>query len=417
VQNILKNVNSNTPVLRQAIVITHPEFSLSYSMPRYARMITDALQERGVHATVWTAKPLFRRIISSGKMLKWFGYIDQYVVFPIVIFFKVRKVEANTIFIFCDQALGPWVPLIAKRIHVVHCHDFLALRSALGEIPQNSVSLTGRLYQFYIRRGLGKAKNFISISESTKMDLEKYHIGTQSLSKVVHNGLNFQYQRKSAVDAFKIIAAAGISVEEAHGYFIHVGRGQWYKNTEGILRLYTEYCNQFTAPESLLMVSPYPNGVLAELVRNVPSNGRVLFLQDLDNEVIEALYSCAVALIFPSFFEGFGWPIIEALACGCEVITTNAMPMTEVGGAHATYIEASYGSDQDAWLQEGVERMRGLVAADNLTKELRADAAIEWASSFSNTKAKEGYFNVYEEVFAATITDKRDEVDENLKGN
>jgi glycosyltransferase involved in cell wall biosynthesis len=56
-------------------------------------------------------------------------------------------------------------------------------------------------------------------------------------------------------------------------------------------------------------------------------------------EQLCAIYSAAQALIFPSFYEGFGWPIIEAQACGCPVFTSNRAPMTEVGGTAAIYFD------------------------------------------------------------------------------
>jgi glycosyltransferase involved in cell wall biosynthesis len=59
---------------------------------------------------------------------------------------------------------------------------------------------------------------------------------------------------------------------------------------------------------------------------------RVVEVASPDNELLEALYSTALVLLYPSRFEGFGWPIIEAQACGCPVICSKGEPMSEVGG-------------------------------------------------------------------------------------
>jgi glycosyltransferase involved in cell wall biosynthesis len=61
-------------------------------------------------------------------------------------------------------------------------------------------------------------------------------------------------------------------------------------------------------------------------------------LQNVENEDLRALYSKATLMLFPSLQEGFGWPIIEAQACGCPVVTSNRGPMTEIGGSGAIYI-------------------------------------------------------------------------------
>ncbi|WP_198660029.1 glycosyltransferase [Acidithiobacillus ferrivorans] len=61
----------------------------------------------------------------------------------------------------------------------------------------------------------------------------------------------------------------------------------------------------------------------------------------VDNENLRALYSGAALLLFPSLQEGFGWPIVEAQACGCLVATTNRAPMTAVGGQGDIYFDVS----------------------------------------------------------------------------
>ena len=72
--------------------------------------------------------------------------------------------------------------------------------------------------------------------------------------------------------------------------------------------------------------------------RAIAGKTQVRELVSVQNEDLRALYSTATALLFPSFQEGFGWPIIEAQACGCPVITSNRTPMTEVGENAAIYI-------------------------------------------------------------------------------
>ena len=66
---------------------------------------------------------------------------------------------------------------------------------------------------------------------------------------------------------------------------------------------------------------------------------RIVEVETPDNDLLEALYSSAMALLYPSRFEGFGWPIIEAQACGCPVICSNREPMSEVAGEAAITAE------------------------------------------------------------------------------
>src|SRR6188508_949356 len=112
-------------------------------MPRYATMLAKGMNDRGHEVEIWAPKRFFHKLSVHNKLKKWLGYLDQYVLFPFNIRSKIYSAPQSTLFVFTDQALGPWVPLVSNRHHVIHCHDFLAQRSAFGEIPENKVGWTG----------------------------------------------------------------------------------------------------------------------------------------------------------------------------------------------------------------------------------------------------------------------------------
>jgi len=124
------------------VLFCHPSFLSSQSMPRFARMLKTSYEARGHRVELWSPRSKVSKRIPRGRFSKWAGYIDQYILFPIWARKATRRVSSNTLFVFCDQALGPWVPLVKDRPHVVHVHDLLALRSALGDIPENPTSVT-----------------------------------------------------------------------------------------------------------------------------------------------------------------------------------------------------------------------------------------------------------------------------------
>src|SRR5437763_1072894 len=102
-------------------------------MPRFATMLSDGMKQRGHTVELLTPSPRFYRLPVPAYIKKWFGYIDQYILFPRAVKKRLKKMHQECLFIFTDQALGPWIPLVKDRPHVIHCHDFLAQRSALGE--------------------------------------------------------------------------------------------------------------------------------------------------------------------------------------------------------------------------------------------------------------------------------------------
>src|ERR1700692_2715089 len=173
------------------VLFCHPSFLASQSMPRFAQMLKDSYAARGHRVELWSPRPLIFKRFPRGLLSKWAGYVDQYILFPIWARKAVKRVPSGALFVFCDQALGPWVPLVKDRPHVVHVHDLLALRSALGDIPANPTSATGRLYQRYIRRGFRQARHFISVSKQTLTDLNRFGGVKAVTSEVVFNGMNF----------------------------------------------------------------------------------------------------------------------------------------------------------------------------------------------------------------------------------
>ena len=84
----------------------------------------------------------------------------------------------------------------------------MALRSALGDIPENRTAISGRIYQRYIRRGFRQARHFICISRKTRDDLHRYGLVSPVTSEVVYNGLNFPYQPMESGEAQRVLRAA-----------------------------------------------------------------------------------------------------------------------------------------------------------------------------------------------------------------
>ncbi|MDB6084472.1 MAG: hypothetical protein JWN43_2353 [Gammaproteobacteria bacterium] len=382
----------------ELVMFCHPSFFPSQSMPRFAHMLTTSFKARGHHVQVWSPRPILFKWIPSGRFSKWAGYIDQYVLFPLWVRSAIKRISPDTLFVFCDQALGPWVPLVKNRPHVVHVHDLLALRSALGDVSENRTSITGRFYQQYIRDGFRQGRHFISISRKTRDDLHRFGGIAPLTSEVVYNGLNYPFAPMSRADALGILKGMGLEVPAA-GMILHVGGGQWYKNLPGIIALYAKYASQVAEPLALWCVSPEPNGASKAMLAKVAAPGRVRFLKNLDSGVLQALYSLAAALLFPSLAEGFGWPLIEAQACGCPVITTDEPPMNEVAGEAACYLpRLRSAADMNAWSSQGATVLRDLLAESESARARRAELGKAWVMRFDTNKAIEGYLTIYKRI-------------------
>ena len=397
------------------VLYTHPDWMGSQSQMRLVRMMSDAFKARGHSVQVRKPAPRVHRWATtsataarwpgSARMAKWAGYVDQFILFPGEQRRAIAADPPDTLYVFCDQALGPWVPLVRHRPHVVHCLDLLALRSALGLITENPTARTGRLYQRYIRAGFRHARHFIAISERSRTDLLQFG-GVQPVTcEVVYLGQNHPYQALPRDVARQRLAAAGLDVPVC-GLLLHVGGGQWYKNSAGVLALYARYVQRRLADGRpvlpLWMLSPPPGAELQPLVAAVPAPGSVRFVRGIDNAALEALYNVAGALLFPSLAEGFGWPIAEGLACGCPVITTGEAPMNEVGGPHAHYLpRLASRAELPHWAERGAALLCEVLDRPESERTQASKAGMVWTQRFDTGQAIERYLDIYTAVMAA----------------
>jgi len=402
----------------RVVLLTHPLFLGSRSQDRFAALLLQGLLAHGHAAELRRPRGwlhgLARRFLPRWpRAHKWIGYLDQYLLFPWVLRWHVWRDPADTLYVFCDQALGPWVPALCHRPHVVHCHDLLALRSALGEVPENPTAWSGRIYQRWIRRGFAHARHFVSDSSHTRDELHRLGQVEPWLSEVVHLGLNHPYGPLDAQQAQDLLAQVDPALPGVP-FLLHVGGGQWYKNTQGVLALYVAAVDLAEAsglPVPWLVVvgggahvqrARAPGGLL----RSLSARARVLDLPLAPVVLLHALYARTEALLFPSLAEGFGWPIAEAMACGSPVLTTGEPPMTEVGADVAVYLPRWSGEAgpqgqamvRSAWAQSGATLILGLMQRSAARREHDRAAALASARRFDAERALQTYLSLYERI-------------------
>jgi glycosyltransferase involved in cell wall biosynthesis len=229
----------------------------------------------------------------------------------------------------------------------VTCHDLLAVRGGLGEDTDCPATFTGRLLQKWILRGLGQAEAIACDSRATASDANRL-LGQRDSHwlKVISLGLNFEYKRISpdlATERLKRIE----SLDLTRPFVIHVGSNLRRKNRDGVLRIVAGVKEQWNG--QVVFAGERLSRDLKRYAAEIGVADRVVEVPGPDDELLEALYNKALALIYPSRFEGFGWPIIEAQACGCPVICATGEPLPEVAGDaglfHPVEDEAGFSRD------------------------------------------------------------------------
>ncbi|MBU7581366.1 MAG: class I SAM-dependent methyltransferase [Nostoc sp. TH1S01] len=179
--------------------------------------------------------------------------------------------------------------------------------------------------------GIRHALAYIAVSENTAQDLVKYFsdIALDAIT-IAKNGVHhevFAPVKQEEIHLFK--NSYGITKP----YFLLVGTGNGYKNS----MLFFQAFSQLASSYGFDIVCTGSGGILAPEFRACTSGSAVHMLQLSDEELATA-YSGAVALVYPSKYEGFGMPIVEAMACGCPVITCPNASIPEVAGEAAIYV-------------------------------------------------------------------------------
>ncbi len=354
------------------------------SMLRFGTMMLEGLTRVGVAAELVQPAPFFGRIRFGGMFLaKWLAYLDKFVLFPRRLRAHLRKAPA--LVHICDHSNA----MYAEHVHaipiVVTCHDFLAVRGALGEETDTPASATGRWLQRWILHGLGKADALACVSQKTCDDAAKLVRRTKDKPTltVVPLGLSYPYRKLDRAEAQARVKLTG-------PFVLHVGSNLRRKNRAAVLRIFARVKDQW--PGQLVFVGDRLNEQLAAEAAALQITDRIVELGNCESTELEALYNCATALLFPSRFEGFGWPIIEAQACGCPVICSSVEPMAEIGGPGALL---HHPDDEAGFAQD-------LLRLTHAEEHARWSAlALENAQRFTTDRMIEHYRELYRSLAPA----------------
>jgi glycosyltransferase involved in cell wall biosynthesis len=360
------------------------------SMERFAIMMLDGLTAAGIQAEVIRPRPFFGRFRFAGCFVaKWLAYLDKFVLFRRALVRKLR--ERPALVHVCDHSNAMYAKAARELPVVVTCHDLLAVRGALGEATDCPASAMGRILQRWIVRGLESAAAVACVSRATLRDAERLvrrTNGTPAL-ELITLGLSYPYRVLSPAETRERLAKIP-SLGPDTPFVLHVGSNLRRKNREGVLRIFARCKDSWNG--SLVFTGDPLSDSLRSLGRALGVADRIVEVPHADSETLEALYNGALALLFPSTFEGFGWPIAEAHACGCPVLCVDREPMVEVAGEAAL---ARPGEDEAGFAAD----LLSLTNPDE--RALWSVKALENAKRFSTPRMISEYVALYRSLGAA----------------
>jgi len=271
--------------------------------------------------------------------------------------------------LFCPANMSPlWKPHGCKFVLTIHDISFLLFPDAYHPLYRN-------YYGRATARVISIANRIITDSYSEKAMLSKYFPEHLNKITVIHCGIDTRF----------FVQPDSQNNDSKEKYILYVGTLNSRKNFSGIINAFIRICDR--VPHTLLIAGArqpiYPCG-------NNIENKRIRYLGFVDDGALPALYRNASLFVFPSFYEGFGFPPLEAMACGCPVIASNTSSLPEICGDAARLV--------DPRNTEEIANAMLEVLRNQALQNSMIEAGFKRASQFTWENTAKATIKVFEEV-------------------
>lgn len=307
------------------------------SMDRYGRTLERALRYLDPPLDVHTVTPPAwpqRDDGPFGRLAENVGkYRVRYADYP-------RRVtrESAAVHHVMDHAYAHLVPALGARRTVVTCHDLMLLRMADGRIPGARPPRIALLAFRYAVRHLPRAAGVVCVSQATADDVRRYLSCDPARLHVVHNGVGDHFQAPSAERTARLRRRLNLPETPL---LLHVGSADPYKNIEGALEVVHALRRTHGIDCAFVKAGERLTTDQRRLARSLGLESRIVETGYVPEPDLPALYACCQVLLAPSHWEGFGWPALEAMACGTPAVTSDCPALREVAGPAALQAPAT----------------------------------------------------------------------------
>ncbi len=328
---------------KKIILIGNYQPDKQYSMQIFEALMLEGYLKSGLNVNAIRPKEVFRKFNFNKSILaKWFAYVDKFIIFPIYLLalrIKNGLFRLDAFYHICDHSNAFYLHFLPQNKTIITCHDVLAIRAGLGYTDTYcSATKSGQTLQKIILNALSGAKKMAAVSQFTLNQLTAIDTKPNRDKNwvCIHNALADKFVPMAKDKTQGVLANFKPIYNKA--FILHIGSDLERKNRKLLVKMIYELQNDW---DGLLVLAGEPLSTeLLTLIEKLKVSSRIFAINHPSDTEIIALYSVCQAMVFPSFSEGFGWPIIEAQACGAPVITSNKAPMmSEVGGKAALYAD------------------------------------------------------------------------------
>ncbi len=251
--------------------------------------------------------------------------------------------------------------------------------------------ISGTYYQWVIPRSVNETDRILTVSHHSREEIEDYFPQTEGRVHTTYNGVDPFFRPVSPEEGWPLIQAF---LPPRSKFVLVVGQESPYKNHPGALEGFIEAFRDEPHVYFVLVgrLDKPPSDDLRVLMDDPDVSSRIVEPGYVSREQLRALYSLARVFLFPSLYEGFGLPSLEAMACGTPVVTSDRGAPEEIGGEAAVCVEPTSPEAIGAALKR-------LMGDDAWYDECR-EACLERASQFTWRRCAAQTLDVYREMLA-----------------
>jgi glycosyltransferase involved in cell wall biosynthesis len=280
------------------------------------------------------------------------------------------------------------IPPLARARAVVTIHDIIHVL-----YPQFLPNRAALVYaRVMIRRALNRADRILTVSYNTKRDLVDYFGIAPARVEVVYNGVASSFRPDLPREERERVAA---TYRLPRPYLLFLGGEKPHKNVRNVLRAFAQARRERALPHALVLAGPMPKNRsrVEAIISALELDSRVCRPGIVPEQDLPGLYAGADAFLYPTLYEGFGLPVVEAMASGVPVLTSSTSALQEIAGGYALLVDPM---DVDA-IAKGIVQL----ATDPARRAELVELGKRRARDFSWERAARRTLQVYAEALGA----------------
>ena len=286
-------------------------------------------------------------------------------------------------------------PLNIKTPLITTLHDIIFKEGNILKLISSSASWyqkIGNLYRrIIVERVVKRSNRLITVSNFEKNNITNYFKVEQKNLNAIYNGVNENFHTNYSIEQKNQIKKKYKLPEH---YFLHIGNRDPRKNTKRVLKAFHKYTKENCNRYELVLVglnNSKLESILSELNLLNELRNKIILTGYVIDEDLPIIFNMAQLFLFPSLREGFGIPIIEAMASGIPVITSNTSSMPEVAGNAAILVDPLKTKE----IYHGMVK----IMSNNIIRDELIINGLKRSRSFTWLKAALDVFNLYEQLY------------------